>query len=229
MGRIAVVNKLRGKTMGQIVAYLRSRLMVSGIIKTIDLGQFKVYQERYKTADPAPGSSKFLDIRPWMMHKLMYYYLLGLDKSRPLQILDIGAGTGYFSYICSLHGHTVVAIDLDTDPMYNAVCQFLHVNRRTWRIVKYERLPDFGIKFDLVTAFMVTFNNRNRPDQWGVGEWQFLIEDLKHNQLTEDGRMFLALNAYRDGTCYDAALLRLFLESGARVSGNQIDIRLNNT
>lgn len=227
MKGIRLLNHIRGKKIGHITAFLRSQLMVNRIIKTIDLSQFRVYQERYKTYDPSPGSSKYLTIRPWMKHKLMYFYLLGLDKSMPLRILDLGTGTGYFPYICSLYGHKVITIDLDSDLMYNEVCKFLHIDRRTWRINPYEKLPDFETKFDLVTALMVTFNNRDRPDQWGVGEWKFLLEDIKRNRLTENGRIFLALNSNQDGTCYNAELLKLFLDFGGRVARNQIDIQVN--
>jgi SAM-dependent methyltransferase len=196
-------------------------------MKTINLEQFKVYQERYSDADPPPGGySKYLDIRTWMAAKLTYLYHLNLHTTRPLRILDLGTGPGYFPYLCSLYGHRVVAIDLDIVPMYNELCKFFHVDRRTWRIVKFENLPDFGVRFDLVTAFMIKFNQHGRPDQWGVNEWRFFLEDLKRNQMAENGRIFLELNACRDGdgSWFDAGLLDLFLDRGGRVYRNHVDI-----
>jgi hypothetical protein len=199
--------------------------MVGRILKTIDLNQFKIYQERFRDADPPPhGYSKYLDIRLWMAGKLMYFFLLNLHKSKPLRILDLGTGPGYFPYICSLYGHEVVALDLDVVPMYNELCQFFKIDRRIWRIEKFHKLPDLGIKFDLITAHMIKFNQHYLPDQWGADEWQFFLVDLKINQLVENGRIFLEFNANLDGTHYDDEVLKYFISLGGKVYRNQVDI-----
>src|SRR4051812_17945261 len=119
------MNRLRGKKAARIISYLRSRYMVGPILKTVDLNEFQIYQRKYHDADPRPhGYSKYLDIRPWMADKLMMVLYLGLDRSKPLKILDIGTGTGYFPYICRYFGHEVVSLDLDVVPMYNDLCKF---------------------------------------------------------------------------------------------------------
>jgi SAM-dependent methyltransferase len=213
------------RNVSHILAFLRAQLTVGRVLKTIDLGQFRIYRERYRTADPRPhGYSKYLDIRPWMATALMQCFRLGLHRSRPLQILDIGTGAGYFPYVCSLYGHKVVALDLDTVPMYNEICAFLKVDRRTWRVEKLKNLPNLGMKFDLVTAFMIKFNNHYSPDQWGVDEWKFMLEDLRTNLLEEDGRMLLSFNANLDGTFFDEKLLAYFLSVGGKKYRNRIEI-----
>lgn len=204
MNPIELSKRIRGKSVRHVSAILRAHFMVQRILKTINIQDFKVFRERYKDADATPaGYSKYLDIRPWMIHKLTYFYLLGLHRSRSLRILDLGTGAAFFPYICSLYGHKVIALDLDTVPMYNELCKFLRVDRRTWRIERFEKLPDLGARFDLVTAFMITFNQHNQPDEWGVDEWRFMLDDLKCNQTVDDGRIFFNFNLSRDGTWCD--------------------------
>lgn len=219
------MSTIRGKSLSHILAFLRAHLVVNRIMKTIDLKRFKLYQERYKDADSPPhGYSKYLDIKFFLLHDLSYFHLLNLHKSPPLRILDLGTGPGYFPYICMLYGHKVVAIDLDSVPMYNELCQFFHVDRRTWKIVKFQNLPDFGIRFDLVTAFAIKFNKHLQPDLWGEDEWRFMLEDLKYNQMAKNGRIFLSFNANRDGTIFNNSLFKLFLYFGGKVHSNLVDI-----
>ena len=213
----------RGKRLRYALASLRARSALKGVLETVDLQGFRTYQKRYQDADPPPlGYSKYLNIREWLLDKLTYFHLLGLHKVRGLRILDLGTGAGYFPYICAFYGHRAVALDLDIIPMYNELCQFLRVDRRTYKIVRFEKLPDFGTRFDLVTGFMIKFNQHDLPDQWGVNEWSFILDDLVGNQLAPSGRIFLALNTCRDGTWYDDALKRLFLQRGCTVRGNQV-------
>lgn len=219
------MKSIRGKKALRIISYLRSRFKVGRILKSIDLDRFQTYQQRYSDADPRPhGYSKYLDIRPWMADKLMHALYLGLDKSRPMKILDIGTGTGYFPYVCKYFGHEVVALDLDVVPMYNDLCEFLEIDRRTWRVEKYQKLPDLGIRFDLVTAFMIKFNQHYSQEQWATAEWRFMLEDLRTNQLNPNGRIFLGFNANLDGSFYDDELRRYFESIGARIWHNEVDI-----
>jgi SAM-dependent methyltransferase len=225
MNQFGLPRKIHDKSLKHMVAFIKARITIRKILKTIDVEKFRIFQERYKDADSTPGGySKYLDIFSWMMHKLTYFYLLDLHKMKPLRILDLGTGTGFFPYICSLYGHKVIALDVDTVPMYNDICKFLRIDRRIWRIVKFEKLPALGDRSDLVTAFMVTFNQHNRSDEWGVDEWRFLLNDLQCNQLVNGGRIFLNLNYRSDGTWCDDALLRLFLDFRGKIYLNHVDI-----
>ncbi len=217
--------RIRGKRLSHILIYLKANLLVYRILKTVDLEKFRVYQDKYRDADRTnQGYSKYLDIRSWMTDKLMYFYLLGLHKSGPLKILDLGSGVPYFSYICSLHGHQVVSIDLDTVPMYNEMCKFFNADRRTLRIEKFQRLPDLGLRFNLVTAFGIKFNLHGCEDEWNIDEWRFLINDLRSQQLIKNGRIFLAFNSNREGFFHNETLLKWFLEIGGMVYHRYVDI-----
>ena len=204
------------------VNFLRCKQESKKILRTINLGQFKVFQERYRTASPDPGYSKYLNIKIWLEKSLHNYYALDLHRSGPIKILDIGTGCGYFPFICNYYGHQSIALDLDEVPMYREITEFLRIDRRIWKVNPYERLPDVGAKFNLVTAFLVCFNNHDTPDVWGTKEWAFFLNDLAKNQVVTKGRVFLLLNEETDGRYYDKRLLSFFNNNGAKVCSNMI-------
>lgn len=215
------MNRLARKVM-RIYEQRRLGRATEGILRTLDLNQFKVYQEKYANASPDPGYSKYLDIDRWLLENLRCVFRLKLHKSKPLRILDIGCGCGYFPYACKYYGHSVTLLDLDAVPMFNEIVAFLQLDRRILRINAFERLPDLGGGFDLVSALMVCFNQHNKPDLWGPKEWQFFLSDLATNQLKPNGRAFLKLNEEKSGGYYSKELLEFFLSRGAQVSNGQV-------
>src|SRR5207302_305054 len=86
-----------------------------------------------------------------------------------------------------------VPIELDGLPMFGDSTRMLGVRRVIWRVRPFVPLPDLGEKFDLVTAFMICFNNHKQPHLWGVPEWEFFLDDLSRH-LTSRGRVWLELN-----------------------------------
>lgn len=202
---------------------------VKSVLNKIYLVQFSVYQEKYQNADPPPGSSKYLDIEYWMIEALYFLYRLNLSHSRPLNILEIGTGCGYFPYLCQYFGHSVVAIDLDIVPMYNEITSFLSIDRRVYKIQAFEHIPSFSSRFDLITAFSICFNNHNKSNLWGVNEWSFFPSDLTQNHLSKPGSIFLKLNAELEGGYYNAKLLNFFIDANAQVDGRHIHFSTKNT
>jgi hypothetical protein len=195
------------------------------VLRTIDLDRFQVFEERYRTTSPDPGYSKYLNIKYWIENNMHHYYGLDLHQSGPLSILDIGTGCGYFPYICKYFGHQSIGIDLDEVPMYREIIEFLKIDRRICRVNAYERLPDFGTIFNLVTAFLVCFNNHDTSDVWGTNEWDFFLIDLARNQLRENGRVFLSLNAVKSGEYYTQELLAFFRSKGACANDGSVYFR----
>ena len=215
----------RRKSLSHLIAFARAKLTVGSALATIDPTRFSQFRQQYKDAEVAEGGySKYLDLRKWLSQKLTYIYLLGLHRGRPLRILDLGTGPGYFPYLCSLYGHDVQALDLDVVPMYNDLCRFFKVTRTTWRINPFEPLPNLGVKFDLVTAFMIKFNQHDLPDQWGIRQWEFMLGDLQRNQLNPGGRIFLDFNTCRDGSWFNDSLLKYFVSRSARIYRCHVDI-----
>ena len=141
----------------------------------------------------------------------------------PLEILDIGTGAGHFPFLCSKFGHSVLATDIpegsrdgsfakdllprnpnwqkpeDKNRIYTDIIKLLEVTWSPLRIQPFQALPNFGKKFDLITAFMINFNKyRKEKTMWEIDEWVFLFEDIIKNQLTKSGRIFFQLNRAPD-------------------------------
>src|SRR5215217_6679856 len=81
--------------------------------------------------------------------------------------------------------------------------------------------PDFGQKFDLVTAFMICFNNHKMPGLWKSPEWEFFLNDLSKH-VTPRGRVWLELNEEYDGTFYTPELKTFFEERGAQINEHKV-------
>ena len=101
-----------------------------------------------------------------------------LDLSRPKRVFDLGCGTGYFLHICRLLGHEILGLDVDELPMFEEITRLLGVPRVISRIQCFTPLPDLRQRFDVVTAFLICFNQHKQHEVWGVPEWDFFLDYL---------------------------------------------------
>jgi hypothetical protein len=105
--------------------------------------------------------------------------------------------------------------------MFADITRLLGVRRVIQRIQAFEPLPDLGAKFNLVTAFMICFNNHKQADLWGVAEWEFFLDDLARH-LAPRGRVWLELNREYDETFYTPELREFFQRRGATIDEHKI-------
>jgi SAM-dependent methyltransferase len=199
----------------------RFSLGTKRVIDTIDPVGFEQIRRRYAATDPGADWPKYLDLDRWIRVNIRRIRQLELDVSRPKRILDLGCGAGYLLYIAQLLGHSGLGLDIDRLPMFREITRLLGVRRTVQRIEEFRPLPSLGQKFDLITAFMVCFNNHKMPGLWGVPEWKFFLDDLaKH--LKPRGRVWLELNQEYDGTFYTPALKDFFRSRGAKIDEHKI-------
>jgi SAM-dependent methyltransferase len=199
----------------------RFPLETTRVIQTIDPVGFEQIRRRYVVAEPGADWPKYLDLDRWIGVNIRRIRQLELDLSRPKRILDLGCGAGYFLYIAQLLGHSGVGLDMDRLPMFREITRLLGVRRVVQRIQASRPLPNFGQKFDVVTAFMVCFNNHKMPGLWAVPEWEFFLDDLaKH--LRPRARVWLELNQEYDGTFYTPELKQFFQTRGAKIDEHKI-------
>jgi SAM-dependent methyltransferase len=191
------------------------------VIGTINHTQFDPIYRRYAVEYPSEDWPKYLDLNRWIGVNIRRVRELELDLSRPQRILDLGCGAGYFLYICRLLGHDGTGLDVDDVPMFAELTRLLGVRRVTSRISPFVPLPDLGERFDLITAFMICFNDHKQPGLWGVPEWEFFLDDLAV-QLAPHGRVWLELNREYDGTCYTPEVRELFESRGAEIRDHQV-------
>jgi len=191
------------------------------IIASIDRQGFEAIRNRHAVEDPGPAWPKYLDLKKWMGINLRRVRQLELDYGRRRQILDLGSGAGYFLYICKWFGHDAVGLDIDEVPMYPEMTRLLGLKRIVCRIGPFVPLPNLGSKFDLITAFMICFNNPQQENLWGVPEWDFFLSDVARH-LNPHGRLRLELNPECDGSFMTNELRELFERRGARVEEHQV-------
>jgi SAM-dependent methyltransferase len=191
------------------------------VIDTIDPVEFEEICGRYAVADPGADWPKYLDLKRWIGVNIRRIRQLELDLSRPKRILDLGCGAGYFLYIAQLLGHSGLGLDIDRLPMFREITRLLGVRRVVQQIHAFRPLPSLGQKFDVITAFMICFNEHKMPGLWGTPEWDFFLDDLaKH--LKPRGRVWLELNQEYDGTFYTPELKEFFQKRGAKIEEHKI-------
>jgi SAM-dependent methyltransferase len=180
--------------------------------------------------DPT-SAAKYANHRFWIPFNACRIGYLSLHKSRPLRILDIGCGPGYFLAASRVCGHECYGIDAPAGVLtqteqrvYGELLAALGCNGDVSPLL-IERyvpmsLPQTG--YDLISAFWICFNRHRQPDEWGVEEWRFFLDDaLGH--LRPGGTLHLELNAnpdrYGNLQFYDQATLDYFRNIGSAERG----------
>ncbi|MDQ6860091.1 MAG: class I SAM-dependent methyltransferase [Verrucomicrobiota bacterium] len=207
------------------VRQLRLRRPLEGEVarlkRTIELTRFDEIRREFEVPDPGDTPQKYVQLDHWLRINLVRARELDLDRGKPLRILDLGCGAGYFLYIAQQYGHDVLGLDIDRLRLFAEMTRFLKVPRVIWQIDAFVPLPEFDWKFDLITAHMICFNGHNTRQLWGVPEWQFFLDDVA-TRLTRGGRLHLSLNHERDGSLYTPALKQFFFERGASIHTERV-------
>jgi SAM-dependent methyltransferase len=139
---------------------------------------------------------KYGDVELWLGRAWKEATRLGLERSPPLDVLDIGMGPGYFLYVCQTLGHRCVGLDRPGLPFWQGLREWLGVRRVIWHMIEpKEPLPAAELgRFDLVTSFRAQFNfNSDEKRLWNLDEWAFFLDDLRDHVLKPGGRFALKL------------------------------------
>src|SRR4051812_6843981 len=156
------------------------------ILDDIDWLQFRDLRHKYPFHPGSPQINRFEDVQYWIDINVERAQDLWLDRAHPLHILDLGCGAGYFLYVCKQFGHDVLGFDTDTEPLFRATIELLGVPRVIGRIERQTPLPDFGRKFDLVTAHRICFHRIGKVRdnrEWSPADWKFFINHVRANLL----------------------------------------------
>ena len=94
--------------------------------------------------------------------------------------------------------------------MYNSIIELLEINRINHKISFEQNLPlPENLKFDLVTAFMICFNNHKKDNLWHIEEWDWFLKSL-FQQLQLEGKIFLSFNEESASNPIDKNLYNYF-------------------
>jgi SAM-dependent methyltransferase len=166
--------------------------------------------------------AKYLQVEKRLTINIERAQDLDLDRLPPQQILDLGCGGGFFLFVARDLGHGGLGLDLAGVPVFDALIDLLHVERKVHCVTAFEPLPDLGRTFDLITAFATAFQGSKEDSwRWDAAEWDFFLNDLR-SRLNPGGRIFLDLNAAYDGRYYTPEIFQVFVRRGARVERGKI-------
>lgn len=168
------------------------------------------------TATNNERREKYLDVEYWMARNRLRVERVGLHRSPPMRVLDLGCGCGYFLRACQDLGHEAIGIDrFEEDSIYTRMRDKLGV-RCVWHTIQpMEPLPDVG-RIDVLTAHMVCFNGHCSDRLWGAREWEYLLDSVGAPVVSLD------LNAEPDGTLYPPGLREFFESRGARIDAHRV-------
>ena len=194
------------------------------MVRELESKGFARIRSKYANPNDPVGWPKYVEARQWLELAIKQARSLQLDRRKPLRVLDIGSGAGYFLFVCQQLGHRVMGLDLDWPLMYAEMFEMLEMPRRVWRIEPFQPLPELGGRFDLITGFAVCFNSHGSDEVWGIKEWEFFLDDLYQKVVSEAGEIYFELNPETWG-CYTPALGDFFRQRGASVEGKKIWFR----
>ena len=194
------------------------------MVRELESKGFARIRSKYANPNDPVGWPKYVEARQWLELAIKQARSLQLDRRKPLRVLDIGSGAGYFLFVCQQLGHRVMGLDLDWPLMYAEMFEMLEMPRRVWRIEPFQPLPDLGGRFDLITGFAVCFNSHGSDEVWGIKEWEFFLGDLYRKVVSEGGEIYFELNPETWG-CYTPELGDFFRQRGASVEGKKVWFR----
>ena len=194
-------------------------LRLAPLYARIDQAKLAALQSRY--ASSKEHYAKYADVERWLRLNIVRAQDLKLHRCRPLSILDLGCGGGFFVFVAQELGHSGLGLDIDVFPLFGELLDLLHVERKVWAIQPFQPLPNLGRSFDLVTAFSIDFNRKSRHDWWGPAEWDFFLGNL-YEQINPNGRVYLELNPRQDGEYYAPELHDFFRSQGASVERERV-------
>jgi SAM-dependent methyltransferase len=217
--------RFQGASPAELNFYLRywgkTRRLAKELEESIDPSRLREVTDRNVDAGGNPEWDKYLrEIAQHLLIGAYHIYELGLDRGPERSVLDIGCGAGFFLYSTMKFGHAAMGADIDDVQLFNETIEMLGVERIVWRIEPYEAAPDFGRKFDLVTAFALQFDRSGcEPGKrWTKPQWKFFLEDLARNHLNPHGQIYVAVQRFKGGTgfnVYDDELFDYFASMGA--------------
>ena len=196
-------------------------LPVSRFLRHVDQRAMAALAAKHESALlPGQNWTKYFEAERWLKLNIRRAQDIKLDraKKRPLRVLDLGSGAGYFLFVARELGHTGIGLDVPEPAFYGDIFRQLGLERVEARIEARQPLPPellAGGRFDLVTAFSIAFNGHKSPALWGPAEWDFLLNDLRDRFLLPGGRIYFDLNPEHDGSFMTPELRAFFLRRGA--------------
>jgi SAM-dependent methyltransferase len=164
---------------------------------------------------------KYADLGYWALRNVLLAEWLDLDRSPPLDVLDIGTGSGNFCMVVQSMGHRALGTDV-ADEWYDELCKVTGVERLVAPVVRGERYAPVDRRFDLITIMLPAFHRKRvngKREYWSVEDWRQFLLGLVQDLLNPGGRIFILLPLDKDdeGKLSYSPLVEWARERGARL------------
>ena len=172
------------------------------VIKAVDMldpPSFDKIQRTTLERFPEPSrSNSYLDFCKHIA-KAMKFYIIFIKKNRNFagntrrRILDIGSGSGAFSFVCNALGHHSVGMDKPQSdkkdqsiPLNYLLTQWYNVDVIEHEITPMVSFPIEDRCFDDYALFHPNFHRR-----WKEQDWDFLLSDLTRCATKNDSKIYV--------------------------------------
>lgn len=125
----------------------------------------------------AGNEVKYLETARWFRKYAYVARALRLHVAEGQDILDLGSGPGWFSWVARLLGHRPRGVDMPGAPaLYRELCAALEVPVTERRMEAHTSLPRMG-RFHVAVALMASFHLYHR--EWDARAFDALLADLE--------------------------------------------------
>ena len=143
--------------------------------------------------------AKYTDFKRYFIINLRRIYRLGLHKSSPVRILDIGSGAGFFCWLCKQYGHDVHALDIPGVAIFDYLIPAFNIPRTYCYIQPSISIPKMDQSFHLIVAFAICFHELEGNHRWNRNNWLYFLNDIKKNFAHSGTKMHLFFNDHPHG------------------------------
>lgn len=202
----------------------RTRTNLERALNSVDAAKLAAFldQHREQLQDiETLAAVKYADLAYWAHRNVQLAEWLDLDRSPPLDVLDIATGSGNFGMVLQSMGHSFVGTDV-ADAWYEELCELTGVERRVAPVVRGEPYRPVDRRFDLITTTLPAFHRktvRGKREYWSVEDWRLFLLGLATDLLKPNGRIFILmpLDKNDDGQLSYSPLVRWAYDRGARL------------
>jgi len=181
----------------------RARANLTRALALIDPTERDAFIHRHRDALEdvnTMAKAKYADFPYWAYLSVLTAQWLGLDRSEPLDILDIGMGPGSFVMVARSMGHRAVGTDV-SDPWYEELCTLAGSERVIAPVERGKPYTPLDRRFDLITIMLPAFHRRRvnrKREYWSVEDWRVLLSGLTRDVLMPEGAIFIMMPLDKD-------------------------------
>ena len=164
---------------------------------TLDPLHFDTIQRSTLERFPEPSrNNSYLDVCRHIAKSMKIYLVVMPRDTQPRRMLDIGSGSGSFSFVCNALGHDSTGLDKpqsgNNDDFLSLI--YLLTEWHNVRVLEHAISPQVPLpvedhSYDDFSIFHPTFYRR-----WKEPDWDFLLSDLSRCATKAQSKLYIKIN-----------------------------------